>query len=315
MTGGTRPVAQGATGGVALVTGATGFIGAHLCRALADQGWEVHGTSRQGASSRRRLTPEPHWHQLDLAEAEAVDALIDGVRPQAVFHLASHVVGRRDRELVRSTFAANLASTVHLLDAVARVGGCGRFVQIGSLEEPDLDGPSAAPSSPYAAAKAGATGYARMFHHLYDVPVVLARLYMVYGPDQPDRAKLVPYVVQCLLEGRSPGISSGTRPVDWIHVADVVEALVRMATAEGIVGQQIDVGSGTLATVREVVDRLCAMVDPSLAPEVGAVADRRDEQVRVADAERSEKLLGWRPRFDLDGGLRDTLEWYRAEQA
>lgn len=294
-----------------LVTGASGFIGAHLCRRLAALGAEVHATSRRPPTEDPRFDPPPHWHAAELSDAEAVDRLVDAVAPSVVYHLASHVVGRRDRELVRSTFEANLASTVHLLDAVERVGGCSRFVQIGSLEEPAADQPLAPPSSPYAAAKAAASAYGRMFHHLYGTPVVLARLFMVYGPGTIDRDKLVPYVLRTLLAGESPAIGSGHRPVDWIHVADVVEGLVRMATALGIEGRRLDLGSGELHTVRQVVETLCTLVDPDLRPTFGARSDRRDEQVRRADVETTHRLLGWRPRFDLESGLRDTVEAYR----
>ena len=292
-----------------LVTGASGFIGAHLCRRLQTDGHRVIATGR----SHPEWLPSGTEHRnVELADPAAVEALIRDTRPAAIFHLASCVKGSRDRALVRPTFDANLAASVYLMEAAAE-SGCGRFVLTGSLEEPD--DARTAPSSPYAAAKAAATAYARMYHALYAFPAVIARLFMVYGPGQRDRAKLVPYVIDSLLAGTAPRLSSGTRPVDWIFVDDVVEGLIRLAATETTPGRTVDLGSGTLATVREVVERLSRQIDPDIPLRFDPAADRPMEQVRVADAEATEALLGWRPSTPLDAGLAATIDWHREHPA
>lgn len=303
-----------------LLTGASGFVGRHVLRRLADVGAEVHATTRRPPDDPSHGAPLPGgatWHRLDLADADAVDVLVEEVRPAVVLHLASHVAGAREVELVRPTFEGNLASAVHLLTAVERAGSCRRFVQVGSLEEPP--GPEVAPSSPYAAAKAAAASYGRMFHHLYGTPVTFARVFMVYGEGPQDERKLVPYTIRSLLalrdgEGDEPSFSSGTRPVDWIHVADVAEGLVRLATAEGVEGRTVDLGSGTLHTVRRVVEAIYRRLAPGVAPELGARGDRKDEQVRRADVDATEALLGWRPALGLEAGLDRTIEWFETHR-
>jgi nucleoside-diphosphate-sugar epimerase len=144
---------------------------------------------------------------------------------------------------------------------------------------------------------------------LYAAPVVTARLFMVYGPGQRDERKLVPYVVRSLLAGESPRVSSGVRPVDWVYVADVVEALLCCATAPGLEGRTIDVGTGRLTTVRDVALRLSRLIGGG-EPIFGVVEDRPFEQVRAADPAALTALLG-RPPTALDAGLRDTVAWYR----
>ncbi len=291
-----------------LVTGASGFIGAHLCRKLAAVGARVHATSRNRQPGDGELT----WHRLDLADRGAAGELIDAVRPEVVFHLASHVAGAREVELVASTFDANLASTVHLLTAVTR-HGCRRFIQVGSLEEPEPGEPLAVPSSPYAAAKMAASAYARMFHALYGTPVVLARLFMVYGPAQQDLRKLIPYLVLSLLRGREPRLSSGSREVDWIYVDDVVDGLILAAERDGNEGRRVDLGSGRLVTIRKVVDTLYRRLAPATVPPFGSLPDRAMEQVRSARSADSYERLGWRPRISLEVGLAATADWYRQE--
>lgn len=290
-----------------LVTGAGGFIGSHLCRRLLAAGAEVHGTSR-----RQRSGSGLRWHRLDVADREAVAELITVLKPEIIFHLASHVAGSRDQEAVLPTFHGNLLSTVYLLDAATRVG-CRRFVQAGSLEEVALGEPLTTPASPYAAAKAAASSYCRMFHELYRTPVVLARIFMVYGPAQQDLRKLIPYVILSLLRGREVRLSSGTRPVDWIYVDDVVDGLVRAARAQGAEGQRIDLGSGELVTIQTLVGKLYRLLAPGVEPPFGTLPDRPMEQVRAAEVGATEALLGWRPGTTLDDGLRATVDWYRRE--
>jgi UDP-glucose 4-epimerase len=295
-----------------LVTGASGFIGSHLCARLSAAGGEVHVSSRQ--QEPMALCPGQVWHQTDLEAPAAVAGLMGQVRPDVVFHLASRVAGSRDRSLVLPTFHANLASAVYLLDAAAEQG-VRRFLQVGSLEEPEPGEPIATPSSPYAAAKWGASAYARMYHRLYGFPVVLARLFMVYGPGQRDLTKLVPYLVTSLLADREVKVSSGRRPVDWIYVEDVVEGLVLAATADGVDGRVVDLGSGQLVPVRTVVERLFELLAPGEIPPLGTLADRAMEQVRVARVEDTRERLGWAPSTPLDVGLERTVEWYRSELA
>ncbi len=291
-----------------LVTGASGFIGAHLCTRLVADGASVHGTSRHQQRQRDSLT----WHRLDLADETAVAELVEATRPEIVFHLASRVAGGRDLELVPPTFQANLASTVHLLTAATRQG-CRRFVQVGSLEEPEPGEAMPVPSSPYAAAKMAASGYARMFHALYGTPVVLARLFMVYGPAQKDLHKLIPYVILSLLDGREPKLGSGVREVDWIYVGDVVDGLIRAAARDGNEGRRVDLGSGRLVTIRGVVEELYRQLAPGAEPPFGSLEDRPMEQVRRARADETEQLLGWRPETSLQPGLAATVDWYRRE--
>jgi UDP-glucose 4-epimerase len=295
-------------GQTVLVTGASGFIGAHLCQALVKQGAAVHGVSRMVQPSRSATL---QWWQGDLEDSATVQALLQDVKPHIVYHLASHVTGSRAIEQVLPTLHSNLVSTVNLLIASHAVG-CQRIVLAGSLEEPDLDQPGAIASSPYAAAKWASSQYAQMCHALYQLPVAIARIFMVYGPAQNSRF-LIPYVINSLLSGESPKVSSGTRPVDWIHVDDLVMGLLAMAHAPDINGCTIDLGSGTLTTVRAVIEQLDHCVNHAVHPEFGAIADRPQEQIRVANTAAAFAQLGWQPRITLESGLKSTVAWHKSQ--
>jgi UDP-glucose 4-epimerase len=294
-------------GKTALVTGASGFIGGVTARRLRQAGAIVHGVSRRpqaedGACDR--------WWQVDVTNLAEVRRTLAAVKPDVVFHLAGLVAGARDLDMVLPMLQVNLLAAVNLLVAATERPGA-RLVFAGSLEEPPPDAAWPVPASPYAAAKLGAGAYARMCHALYGTRVVWLRLFMVYGPAQPDVRKLIPYVTLSLLRGEAPALSSGTRPVDWVYVDDVVDALFAAAVAEDVEGRTLDVGSGRLVAVREVVEQIGRLVAAGVSPLFGAMPDRPFEQVRVADVASTAACLGWRARTSLEDGLRTTVDWYR----
>jgi UDP-glucose 4-epimerase len=293
-----------------LVTGGGGFIGSHLCRRLAHEGAEVHAVGRTEAT---HLAPVAHIWTCDVAQQESLQELMRAVRPEVIFHLASAVTGDRELDQVWPTFHNNLVSTVNVL-LEATKWGCDRIILTGSMEVPRSDQADALPPSPYAAAKWASTVYARLFHALYGCPVVILRVFMVYGPHQTDRMKLIPYVAQCFLDGIAPELSGGRRPVDWVYVDDVVEAHLEAVHAPGAVGKVLDIGSGNRVTIREVVERLAELTEAGVEPLFGALPDRPLEEAPVADVEETQRVLGWRAATGLDEGLRRTLDWLRAER-
>lgn len=287
------------------MTGASGFIGGHLVARLLELGVEVHAVSRAPRSE-----PQVVWHRVELAEIDLVRRLIAHVSPDVVYHLASRVTGSRDRSEVVPTLEGNLLTAVGVLLG-ATESGCRRVVLVGSMEEPAAG--SGVPSSPYAAAKLAATTYASLFHNLYALSVVNLRLFMVYGPGQEDTTKLVPYAITSLLAGAAPELSSGQRPVDWVYIGDVVDALLASASATaGDDAVPIDIGSGALVTIREIVEHIARRIGGQVAPRFGILPDRVGDRVTAANVERARACLSWQPTTSLVDGLDTTIAWYTA---
>lgn len=292
-----------------LVTGASGFIGPHLCRAFDATAAEVHAVSRRAISiSDKRF----RWWQCDLSDMTAVRNLVDTIRPDLIFHLAAHNFGGRGLELVLPTLHSNIITTVNLLTAVTEIG-CSRIIIAGTMEEPISSNPDVIPSSPYAAGKWASSAYARMFNRLYQTPVVIARIFMTYGPGEPNVNKIVPYVINSLLCGEPPKVSSGMREVDWIYVDDVVNGLIATAEAPDIEGHTVDLGSGILVSIRRVIETLCDITGSDVQPLFGSIPDRPMEQVLIANVETTCSKIGWKPEISLEQGLTNTVKWHRAK--
>src|SRR5713101_3751232 len=291
-----------------LVTGANGFIGSHLCLRLCQEGAEVHAVYR---SRRPADLGDQRWWRADLADLEEVRKIVGQARPEVIFHLASHVKGAPGLEHVLPTFQSNLQSTVNLLTVAAETTRP-RVVLTGSLAEPEAENGEQFPSAPYAATKWACTGYARMFHALYKLPTVIARVFMVYGPAQVDLTKLIPYVTLSLLQGKSPKISSGDRLVDWIYVSDVVNGFLALAQASDVDGATLDLGSGSLVSIREIVQQLAMSIGNGVKLEFGALPDRPLEPTRIAKTAETFARIGWKPQVSLQDGLERTVDWYRA---
>lgn len=292
---------------VFLVTGGTGFIGSHACNKLIEHGAIVHSISRK-----KKENDKVHWSQGDLSNMEFVRDLFQKTKPDVVIHLASEVTGKREMEYVIPTLSGNLISAVNLM-ICATEHKCERIILAGSLEEPDKETTAPIPSSPYAAAKWASSAYARMFYNLYNTPVVLARLFMVYGPGQKDLKKFIPYISLSISNNEIPKLANGAREVDWIYVDDIVEGLLAMAIKPGIESQTIDLGTGNLYTTGHVAEKLCEISQKAIKPDFGAIPERPMEQVKKANIEETNKILDWEPKVSLHEGLAKTYWWYNTE--
>jgi len=290
-----------------LVTGARGFVGSYLCEALLSLGAKVYGTKLNTLSDNE--VDGIRFMSVDLRNQQAAKEIVEASNPDFTYHLAALVDTHQQVDLVLPALQHNLVGTLHLLMALLD-RQCQRIVITSSSETPPH---GQAPNSPYAASKLAMMAYAEMFHTLYGLPVVMARPHMTYGPRQPED-KLIPYVICSILENTSPMLSSGGRICDMVYVKDVVRGLLCMAISNAAVGCTFDIGTGKGVSIREIVTRITALMRTSCFPIFGDLTDRVGEFPQIADIKNSCAALGWQPRWTMDEGLIETIEWYTSPQ-
>jgi dolichol-phosphate mannosyltransferase len=301
----------------ALVTGASGFVGANLSRRLVAEGWQVDIAERPGSDPWRLdgVRSDVRLHPVDLTDAEAVEQVVAVARPSRVFHLAAHGAYSWQTDAERIV-ATNVVGTLNVLEASLR-HGCEAFVNTGSSSEYGFkdhaprEDELPEPNSVYAVAKAAATMLVRHLGATSEARVSTLRLYSVYGPFEDPR-RLMPTLVASALEGRLPPLVGPAVARDFVHVEDVVDAYLAAAeTASG--GEVFNVGSGVQTTIAELVDVAREVFSVAAEPAWGSMEARSwDTTSWVAATGKIRAELGWEPRTPLAHGLRSFGEWLRA---
>jgi nucleoside-diphosphate-sugar epimerase len=300
-----------------LITGGSGFVGANLARAEIAAGREVHLLLRQGARLWRLagLAGRYAAHTGDVTCAADVRRAVEASRPEVVYHLAAHGVypSQTDRAAILAT---NLAGTLNVLEAMAGRDYLGLVHTGSSAEYGHKDGPMREsdllePRTDYAVTKAAATLFCQAEAYK-GAPVVTVRLFNAYGPWE-DPARRVPYVMGCCARGEAPRVTAGRQPRDFVYIDDVVELLRLAARSPAAHGQILNAGSGRQHTVGEMIETIVHVCGGGrVRPDYGAAPSRPDEPTCwVADLEQVTARTGWRPRYDLAGGVRAMWRWHQ----
>ncbi len=308
------PAAAFAPGTRTLVTGAAGFVGANLVRRLAKAGCSVHAVVRPGAQP-WRLTdhgPGVTVHAVDLASPAALAALFAAVQPELVFHLAAE---RGQTEKARAAMLRlNVLGAETLLElvrkhSVRRLVVTGSSLEYGSAGEPLHEDSAIAPVTWHGATKAAAHLLYRQAAQTNELPVVMLRLFHVYGPWESAH-RLAPSVIRAALSGTPLELTVPGIRRDWIYVDDVCDALMLAAdcTTPGAV---FNIGSGVPVANEEFVAAVEVVTGRPIALTETVFPSRlTDSTTRIADCSRAAAILGWSPRHDLLHGIRATIDWY-----
>jgi UDP-glucose 4-epimerase len=296
----------------AIVTGGAGFIGSHVVDALLAEGFEVTVVDDLSSGDAGRVAPEAELRELDIVELAALQAVVEEVRPTAIFHLAAQASVVASVEDPGRDCEVNVRGTLNVVEAAGRCGASVVFTSTGGAlygdEAPMPTGEDRipAPLSPYGASKWAAEAYVKTWSLSSGIPHAVCRLGNVYGPRQSPHgeAGVVAIFTHHLHSGLTPRLyGHGTPTRDYVYVADVVSALLAACGKSGT----YNIATGVETDVMTVWNELRSAAGADTEPEL---ADLRPGELQHSclDVGLAERELGWRPVVPIGEGLRRTYE-------
>lgn len=282
-----------------LVTGAAGFIGSHLVRALREEGHTVTGLDRRPGADL----------ELDLLTADLDPVL---AQAEAVIHLAGQPGVRESWAQFPGYSRGNIETTQRLLEGL-RGRSLHKFVLAstssvyGQAPMPAREDGPALPISPYGATKLAAESLCDLYGRTASIPWVALRYFTVYGPGQRPDMAFTRWLRAARRGEPIPIFGRGDQVRDFTYVEDAVEATIRAAVSS-VSGVAVNVGGGSTVPIREALAEIEAIVGAPLRLEHLPAAPG-DMDITRADTARLEALLAFRPATSLAKGLRQQYEW------
>jgi NAD dependent epimerase/dehydratase len=309
-----------------LVTGAEGFIGSHLTERLVELGAEVTALVQYNSFN--------NWGWIDSFDKNVLDSIkvetgdireLDGMNRivkgnEVVFHLAALIAIPYSYLSPMAYVRTNVEGTTNVLEACRNHGvekimhtstsetyGTALYVPID--EKHPMQG-----QSPYSASKIGADMIAESFYRSFNMPIATVRPFNTYGPRQSARA-VIPTIISQILAGKKEiKLGSLTPTRDFNYVKDTSEAFIKIAESDNTIGQVINAGSNYEISIGDTVKKIINILgeDIKITCDENRLRPEKSEVNRLwADNTKIKQLTDWAPKYTIDEGLAETVEWIK----
>lgn len=288
----------------ALLTGATGFIGGHVARALLKEGWNLHiiVRSESGLATLEDILPQLHVHTHDGSTEQLLKIVAD-CSPDVVFHLASLFLAQHTPSDIEPLVQSNVTFATQLTEAMVQ-NNCWRLINTGTSWE-HYENAAYNPVNLYAATKQAFETILTYYLATTPLKAITLKLFDTYGPGDP-RPKLFALLQKVAAEGKPLAMSQGEQLIDLVYIDDIVRAYLMAADrllAGEVVGHELyAVSSGNPLRLRELVD-LYSKVSGKKMPIQWGARPYRQREVMIP-WQNGTPLTGWRPEVDLIEGIR-----------
>lgn len=304
---------------IALVTGASGYIGTRLVRELLARGYRIIAFDmRFSASFTEEFGSSVKYVEGDILDEDMLFNIFESEAVGYIYHMA----GLKNRTNKVEEFSllnkVNYGGTLSVMSAALKYGKIKHIVLMGTTEEygsaiaPFTEETQERPNSAYGLSKLSATKLARLFYTQYKVPVTVLRPSITYGPGQGVEMFLSA-MIDTLAKGQHFKMSPGEQVRDFLYIDDLVEAIIACCEEPKLEGEIVNVASGVSLQLKQVAEHVARMLDKEDLLEIGAIPYRGFEIMNYSiNIEKILKLSSWRPITSFEDGLRITIDSFTA---
>ncbi len=305
-----------------LITGGAGFLGSHLCEKYVNDGHTVicyDNLVSGDLGNVRALIAKKNFKFIhgDVRDKKLLEKVVPGC--DAIMHLAAQI--HVDKSLVdpEYTYEVNVLGTLNVLE-LARLHDVGKVIHASTSEVYGTAQMSPMPEThpldaphPYGASKIAADRMCYAYHQTYGMPVYITRCFNMFGPKQKDSGYggVISIFTRRVMSNMPPIIyGTGEQTRDYLYVKDAVKAYDLILNSKNkIAGIPINFGTGYDLKIKHIADTIIKLLKKDLKPV--HVAPRPGEvEHLIADISRAKELLGFKPEYSFEQGIKDFIEWY-----
>ena len=298
-----------------LIPGGTGFIGYHLCKFFVKKKWIVHSISQSKPKEGRKVKNVKYFLS-DVYNIKKLKKILNNDYDYVV-NLSGYVDHGKNKSIKKTHFYG-CKNLVKILDKKKLK----KFVQIGSsIEYGNSKSPQSEitienkidTKSEYGNSKLLSTFYLKKLFNSKKIPIVILRLYLVYGPNQ-DTNRVIPFVIDNCLKDDKFNCSPGTQYRDFTYIDDIVSAVYKSLKNKNVNGEILNIGFGRPTKVKNLINKIVKLSKKG-KPIFSKLKFRNDEIQRLYPSiKKAKKLMNWSPKVSLDLGLKKTIKFYKNEK-
>ena len=302
-----------------LITGGAGFIGSHLVDRLINEGHSVVVVDNLSTGKEENLNPKAKFYKIDICDSE-ISKIFQEEKPEIVFHFAAQIDVRKSVENPIKDAEINILGSLNILEncknfEVEKIifSSTGGAIYGDAEIIPTPETHSENPESPYGITKLIIEKYLGFYKKTYNLNYVCLRLGNVYGPRQnfKGEAGVVAIFSNKLLKNEQPIIfGTGSQTRDFIYVNDVVDSVLEVLNQVDCNNVIYNIGTGTETKISDIYQLILKKIGKEIIP-IFEPAKSGDLKRSCLDCARAKQELKWSPKYNLEKGLRETVDWFR----
>ena len=294
-----------------LIVGGTGFIGYHLSKKSLKRGWQVTSISSR-RPKKIRFIRKVKYIICDITKKSFLKKKI-----KKNFDYVVNLGGYVDHSNKKKTFQSHYIGCKNLTeiflkkkpDAFVQIGSCIEYGKSKSPQKESIRCNVKSIKSIYGKAKLLATNHLINLYKKKRFPSIVLRLYLAYGPKQ-DINRFLPIIIKGCIKDKKFPCSKGNQLRDFVHVNDVIDAIIKSLTNKNARGQIINIGSGKPKKIRKIIENVRKVCRGGY-PQYGKVKIRKDEILNLyPNIQKARSKIKWKPKMSFEKGIKSTIKFY-----